>query len=89
MAMGVLGGEVDIGFKHLQSIISSGSSRKSTFNCSVKSKTDSKFEARKHLLLTALWLLSAANVLEEYIEDIKVISSNHPSHGLINNSCST
>ena len=35
----------------------------------------------KHLLLTALRLLSAADVLEEYI---KVISSNHSSCWLIN-----
>ena len=35
----------------------------------------------KHLLLTALLLLSATNVLEEYIE---VISSNRSSRRLIN-----
>ncbi len=82
MAMGVLGGgEVDSGFEHLQSIISCGSSGKSTFYFSVQTKTDSKFEATKHLLLTALRLLSAAYVLEEYI---KVISSDQSSRWLIN-----
>jgi hypothetical protein len=71
---------VNSGFEHLQSIISCGSSGKSTFNCSIQTKTDSKFEATKHLLLTASRLLSAANVLEEYIT---VISSNQSSCWLI------
>jgi hypothetical protein len=53
---------------------------KSTSNCSVQTKTNVRFEATKHLLLTASWLLSAANVLEEYI---KVICSNQLSQTLI------
>jgi hypothetical protein len=77
----VRGGEVDSGFKHLRLIISCGSAGKSTFNCPVKTKTDSKFEAAQHLLLTALWLLSAANVLEECIKEI---SSDQSSRLLIN-----
>jgi hypothetical protein len=77
----VRGGEVDSGFEHLRSIISCGSVGKSTFNRPVKTKTDSKFEAAQHLLLTASRLLSAANVLEEYIKEI---SSDQSSRSLIN-----
>jgi hypothetical protein len=75
-----LWGKVDSGFEHLQSIISCGSSSKSTSNCSVRTKTNVRFEAMKHLLLTALQLLSAANVLKEYI---KVICSDQSSRTLI------
>jgi hypothetical protein len=71
---------VDSGFEHLQSIISCGSSGKSALKRSVQTKTDSEFEAMKYLSLTALWL-SATNVLEDYI---KIISSDHSSHWLIN-----
>jgi len=63
-------GEVDSGFQHLQSIISGGSAGESTFNRPLKTKTDAKFEAAQHLLLTASRLSSAANVLEEYIKEI-------------------
>ncbi len=73
-------GKVDSGFKHQQSIISCGSSSKSTSNCSVLTKTNVRFEAMKHLLLTALRLLSVANVLEKYI---KVICSDQSSCTLI------
>ncbi len=68
-------------FKHLQSIVSSGSSSKFMSNCSILTKTDTKFEATTHLLLTASWLLSAANVLDEYV---KVISNDESSCSLIN-----
>ena len=67
--------------KHLQSIVSSRSSTKSTSNCSIQTKTDAKFDATTHLLLTASRLLSAANVLDEYV---KVISSDESSRSLIN-----
>ena len=60
-------------FEHLQSIVSSRSSTKSTSNCSIQTKTDAKFDATTHLLLTASRLSSAANVLDEYV---KVISSD-------------
>jgi hypothetical protein len=66
---------VDSGFKHLQSIKSCGSSSKATSNCSIQTKTNVRFEAMKHLLLTAPWLLSAANVLEEYIKVIGINQS--------------
>ncbi len=69
------------GFKDLQSIISCGSAGKSTFNRPVKTKTDSIFEAAQHLLLTALRLLSATTVLEEYIKEIP---SDQSSRSLIN-----
>ncbi len=75
-----LWGKVDSGFEHLQSIISCGSSSKFTSNSSVQTKTNVRYEAMKHLLLTALRLLSATNVLEEYI---KVICSNQSSRTLI------
>ncbi len=75
-------GKVDRGFKHLQSLISCRSSRKSTSSYSLQTKTNARFKVTKHLLLTALWLLSAANVLEEYT---KVICSNQSSHTLISN----
>jgi hypothetical protein len=75
------GGGVGSAFKHLQPIVSSGSSRKLTSNCSIQTKTDAKFEATKHLLLTTSQLLGAANVLDEYV---KVISSDESSCYLIN-----
>jgi hypothetical protein len=62
---------VGSGFKHLQSIISSGSCSKSTSAGIVQTKTDAKLESTKDLLLTALQLLSAAKVLEEYTEGKK------------------
>ena len=68
-------------FEHLQSIVSSRSSTKSTSNCSIQTKTDAKFDAITHLLLTASRLSSAANVLDEYV---KVISSDESSCSLIN-----
>ena len=75
------GGGVGSAFEHLQSIVSSRSSTKSTSNCSIQTKTDAKFDATTHLLLTASRLLSAANVLDEYV---KVISSDESSRSLIN-----
>ena len=63
-------GEVDSGFDQLRSIISCGSTGKSTSNRPVKTKTDAKFEAAQHLLLTASRLSSAANVLEGYFKEI-------------------
>jgi len=75
------GGGVDSAFEHLQSIVSSRSSTKSTSNCSIQTKTDAKIGATMHLLLTALRLSSAANVLDEYV---KVISSDESSRSLIN-----
>jgi len=74
-------GGVGSAFEHLQSIVSSRSSTKSTSNCSIQTKTDAKFDATTHLLLTASRLLSAANVLDEYV---KVISSDESSRSLIN-----
>ena len=71
---------MDSGFEHLQSIISRGSAGESTFNRPLKTKTDAKFEAAQHLLLTASRLSSAANVLEEYIKEIY---SDPPSRLLI------
>jgi hypothetical protein len=71
---------VDSEFKHLQSIMSCGSCSTSTLARTVQTKTDARFEATKHLLLTALQLLSAAKVLEEYTE---VICSNESSCTLI------
>jgi len=65
-------------FEHLQSIVSSCSSTKSTSNCSIQT---TKFDATTHFLLTTSRLLSAANVLDEYV---KVISSDESSHSLIN-----
>jgi len=73
-------GQVDSGFEHLRSIISCGSAGKSKFNRPVKTKTDAKFEAAQNLLLTALQLLSATNVLKEYITEI---NSDPPSCLLI------
>jgi hypothetical protein len=70
------GGGVGSAFEHLQSIVSSCSSTKSTSNCSIQTKTDAKFDATTHLLLTASRLSSAANVLDEYV---KVISSDESS----------
>ena len=70
------GGGVGSAFEHLQSIVSSRSSTKSTSNCSIQTKTDAKFDAITHLLLTASRLSSAANVLDEYV---KVISSDESS----------
>ena len=69
------------GFEHLQSTLSSGSSSKLMFNCSIRTKTDAKLKATRHLLLTASRLLSAANVLDEHV---KVISSDESSCSLIN-----
>ncbi len=71
---------MDSGFEHLQSTISRGSVGKSTFNRPIKTKTDAKFEAAQHLLLTASRLSNAANVLEEYIKEI---NSDPPSRLLI------
>ncbi len=69
---------MDSGFEHLWAIISCGSAGKSTFNCHVvKTKTDSKFEAAQHLLLTASRLSSATNVLEGYIKEINSDQSSH------------
>jgi hypothetical protein len=67
-------------FNHLQFIVSSGSSSKLTSNCSIQTKSDAKFEATAHLLLTASWLLSAANVLDEYV---KAISSDESSRSKV------
>jgi hypothetical protein len=75
------GGGVSIGVKHLQSILSSGSSSKSSSNCSIQTKTDATFKATMHLLQTASRLLSSANVLDEYV---KVNSSDESSCALIN-----
>ena len=75
------GGGVGSAFEHLQSIVSSHSSTKSSFNCSIQTKTGAKFDTTTHLLLTASRLLSAANVLDEYV---KVISSDESSRSLIN-----
>lgn len=66
----IMRGEVDSGFDQLRSIISCGSTGKSTSNRPVKTKTDAKFEAAQHLLLTASRLSSAANVLEGYFKEI-------------------
>ena len=74
------GGGVGSAFEHLQSIVSSCSSTKSTSNCSIQTKTDTKFDATTHLLLTASRLSSAANVLDEYL---KVITSDDSSRSLI------
>jgi hypothetical protein len=73
-------GKVNSGFEHLQSIISCGSSSKSTSKCSIQTKTNVRFEVTKHLLLTASRLLSVANMLEEYI---KVTCSDQSSCTLI------
>jgi hypothetical protein len=73
---------VDSGLELLQSIISCGSSSKSTSNCSIQTKTDVRFEATKQLFLTVMQLLSAANVFKEYI---KVICSDQSSCTLIAN----
>ena len=62
------GGGVGSASKHLQSIVSSRNSTKSTSNCSIQTMTDAKFDATTHLLLTASRLLSAANVLDEYVK---------------------
>ena len=74
-------GGVGSAFEHLQNIVSSHSSTKSTSNCSIQTKTDAKFDETTHLLLTASRLSSAANVLDEYL---KVISSDESSRSLIN-----
>ena len=68
------GGGVGSTFEHLQSIVSSGSSSKSMSMCSILTKTDAKFEATTHLLLTALRLLSTANVLDEYVKLFPMMS---------------
>jgi hypothetical protein len=68
-------GKVERGFDNLQSILLCGSSTKSAQTGTVETKTDASFEATKHLLLTALQLLSAAKVLEEYTK----IIGNHQS----------
>jgi len=70
------GGGVGSAFEHQQSIVSSCSSTKLTSNCSIQTKTDAKFDATTHLLLTASHLSSDANVLDEYA---KVISSDKSS----------
>ncbi len=67
-------------FEHLQSVISCGSSRKSTSICSFQTKTNARFEATTHLLLNASRLLSATIVLKEYT---RVICSNQSSRSLI------
>ncbi len=60
-------------------MLGSGSS-KATSTCPIQTKTDTKFEAKKHLLTTASRLESAAKVLGECI---KIFCDNQSSRSLI------
>jgi hypothetical protein len=71
---------VDRGFEDLQSIMYCGSISKSVSTYSIKTKTDTQIKATKHLLTTASWLESVANVLEEYR---KILCNNQTSRHLI------
>ncbi len=64
------------GLEHLQSIMSGSGTSKSASTAPTQTKNDTKFEATKHLLLTALQLKSAAIVLEEYIKVICNVTSS-------------
>ncbi len=58
-------GKMERGLKHLQSIVSGSGTSKSVSTAPIQMKNNAKFEATKHLLLTASQLESAAIVLEE------------------------
>jgi hypothetical protein len=69
-------GKMERGLEHLQSIVSGSGTSKSASTAPIQMKNDTKFEAMKHLLLTALQLESTAIVLEEYIKVICNIESS-------------
>jgi hypothetical protein len=54
--------------------MSGSGSSKATSTRPIQTKTDTMFEATKHLLTTASWLESAAKVLEECIKIFVTIS---------------
>ncbi len=64
------------GLEHLQSIVSGSGTSKSASTAPIQTKNDTKFEATKHLLLTASRLESAAIVLEVYIKVICNVESS-------------
>ncbi len=69
-------GKMERGLEHLQPIVLGSGTSKSASTAPIQTKNDTKFEATKHLLLTALQLESAAIVLEEYIKVICNVESS-------------
>ncbi len=63
----------------MQSIMSGSGTSKSVSTAPIQMKNDAKFEAMKHLLLTASRVESAAIVLEKYIKVICNVESSRTS----------
>ncbi len=70
---------MDRGFEDFQSIINCGNNSMIVSTCSIQTKTDTQFEATKHLLMTMSQLESATYVLEEYT---KILCNNQTSRYL-------